>query len=57
MFTGGIEIVVPRNVSVICDGTVLPGGVDLLGKSGKGIIGACSVRRETEDRSAPVIMF
>ncbi|MBF7097638.1 cell wall-active antibiotics response protein [Alkalibacter mobilis] len=37
-FMGGIEVTVPRNITVVCDGMAVLGGIELLGKSTGGII-------------------
>jgi predicted membrane protein len=42
---GGIEIKVPNDLDVECDGLAVLGGVEMLGKSTGGIIASATVRQ------------
>ncbi len=52
---GGIEIIVPPNLTVVCDGTVILGGIEFLGEGSGGIVGSSSARQETEVPGGPVV--
>ena len=54
-FMGGIDIIVPPNLTVICDGTAILGGVDFMGEGSGGIIGSCSYRHEGKNSSGAVV--
>ncbi|TVP70295.1 MAG: hypothetical protein EA342_01815 [Leptolyngbya sp. LCM1.Bin17] len=52
---GGIDIIVPPGLTVICDGTAILGGVEFLGEGSGGIVGASSVRQEGAEPGQAVI--
>ena len=52
---GGIEIRVPRNVTVYCNGTVILGGLEMLGEETGGIYSSLEAQQIMEDPEAPVI--
>jgi predicted membrane protein len=52
---GGIDIIVPPNLTVICDGTAILGGVDFMGEGSGGIIGSCSFRYEGKNSRGAVV--
>lgn len=55
---GGIDIIVPPNLTVVCDGTAILGGVEFMGEGSGGIIGSSSFRQEgREDGGALVIIY
>ncbi len=52
---GGIDITVPTDLTVICAGTAVLGGVEFLGEGSGGIIGSSSVQHEAEGESRAVV--
>ena len=52
---GGIDIIVPPNLTVICDGTAILGGVEFLGERSGGIIGSSSSRQEGKEAGGALV--
>lgn len=51
---GGVDIIVPPDLAVVCDGTSILGGVELLGKSNGGIL--ATLRAEQGDIKSPKLL-
>lgn len=49
---GGIDIVVPTDITVICEGTAILGGVDLLGEGTGGIVSSLKAEQIKEGNKA-----
>jgi len=52
---GGIEIIVPPDLKVICDGTAILGGIEFLGEGSGGIIGSSSSSQEGREDGGAVV--
>lgn len=52
---GGIDIIVPPNLTVICDGTAILGGVEFLGEGSGGIIGSSSFKQDSKEASGALV--
>ena len=52
---GGIDITVPTDLTIICNGTAVLGGVEFLGEGSGGIIGSSSVKHEAQGESRAVV--
>ena len=51
---GGVDIIVPPDLPVVCEGTSILGGVELLGKSNGGIL--ANLRAEQGDIKGPKLL-
>lgn len=54
---GGIEIIVPKDISVKCEGIAILGGVDLLGESTGGIISSLRVEQISQEKAAIINIY
>lgn len=52
---GGIEIVVPPNIAVICDGTCLLGGLEFLDKRNGGIVASLHAEQSPQEGGQKVL--
>jgi predicted membrane protein len=52
---GGINIIVPPDVTVICDGTAVLGGIEFLDESSGGIYGSASAKQEGKGTGGALI--
>ncbi len=52
---GGIDIIVPPNLTVICDGTAILGGVEFLGEGSGGIVGSSSASQKAGEPGGTVV--
>ena len=52
---GGIDIIVPPDLKVICDGTAILGGIEFLGEGSGGIIGSSSSSQEGREDGGAVV--
>ncbi len=52
---GGVNVKVPSDLPIICDGFAILGGVTLLGKSGGGIIGSVRAEQATSEHNARLV--
>jgi len=56
-FMGGIDIIVPSNISVICEGTVILGGVNFLGKENGGIFVTVAESQGPKDAATVIRIY
>ena len=54
---GGIEITVPSDLTVICEGTAVLGGVEFLGEGSGGIFGSISTRQEGTTPGGGAVLY
>jgi len=52
---GGIDVIVPDNINVICEGKVIMGGIEFLGKSSGGLIS--SLKKEYTVNSSKTLIL
>jgi len=56
-FMGGIEVRVPADIRIRCEGSAVLGGLEMLGKSTGGIISSGSAQQHPEKTTGPSLMI